>query len=130
MDGTPQERPGHFLYAHGDLDLVLVPGRDTAACFSSSSLTYQKNHEPELAAFRGSSWASATGIRLVETGRTPFATGSFTWIDDQGREVFVRSAAALVAGRYHLVIVIGPEARRDQVQARHAHVLATYRPTA
>ncbi|MGA5407625.1 hypothetical protein ACPCSC_10225 [Streptomyces lavendulocolor] len=85
MDGTPQERPGQFLYAHGDLELVLVPGRDTAARFSSSPLTYQKNHEPELAAFRGSSWA---------------------------------------------VIVIGPEARRDQVQARHAHVLAMYGPTA
>ncbi|MGA4863325.1 hypothetical protein ACPB9J_11850 [Streptomyces lavendulocolor] len=85
MDGTPQERPGQFLYVHGDLDLVLVPGRDTAACFSSSPLTYQKNHEPELAAFRGSSWA---------------------------------------------VIVIGPETKRDQVQARHVRVLATCRPTA
>ncbi|OAL16493.1 hypothetical protein A4V12_03700 [Streptomyces noursei] len=111
------------------MSLVLVPGRDTAARFSSSPLTYQKNHEPELAAFRGSSWASATGIRLVETGRTRFATGSFTWIDGQGCEVFVRNAAVLVAGRYHLVIVIGPEAKRDQVQARHAHVLAS-RPTA
>ncbi|MEU0661825.1 hypothetical protein [Streptomyces lavendulocolor] len=128
MDGTPQERPGQFLYAHGDLELVLVPGRDTAARFSSSPLMYQKNHEPELAAFRDSSWVSATGIRLVETGRTRFPTGSFTWIDDQGREVFVRNGP--FAGRYHLVIVIGPEAKRDQVQARHAHVLATYRPTA
>ncbi|MEU0669379.1 hypothetical protein ABZ508_28670 [Streptomyces lavendulocolor] len=66
----------------------------------------------------------------METGRTRSATGSFTWIDDQGREVFVRNAAVLVAGRNHLVVVIGPEAKRDQVQARHAHVLATCRPTA
>ncbi|MFF2773791.1 hypothetical protein ACFVU3_02700 [Streptomyces sp. NPDC058052] len=65
----------------------------------------------------------------METGRTRLATGSYTWIDDQGREVFVRNAALLVAGRYHLVIVIGPEARRDEVQAHHAHVLDTYRPT-
>ncbi|WP_318209623.1 hypothetical protein [Streptomyces sp. SJL17-1] len=66
----------------------------------------------------------------MEIGRESFATGSFTWIDDQGRDVFVRNAALLVEGRYHLVIVMGPEAKRDEVQARHAHVLATYRSTA
>ncbi|MFH8713026.1 protein kinase [Streptomyces zaomyceticus] len=128
--GHRRNAQGQFRYTQGDFELVLVPGRDTVARFSAAPLTYQKNHEPELAPFRDSSWTSATGIRLVEIGRTRFATGSFTWIDDQGREVFVRNAALLVAGRYHLVIVTGPEAKRDEVQAHHAHVLATYRPIA
>ncbi|WP_051494345.1 serine/threonine-protein kinase [Streptomyces exfoliatus] len=128
--GHRRNAQGQFRYTQGDFELVLVPGRDTAARFSAEPLTYQRNHEPELAPFRDASWASAAGIRLVETGRARVATGSFTWIDDRGREVFVGNAAILVAGRYHLVIVIGPEAKRDEVRAHHAHVLATYRPTA
>ncbi|MFB7103863.1 hypothetical protein [Streptomyces hydrogenans] len=58
-----------------------------------------------------------------------YAHGSFSWADDQGRELFVRNASLLVDGRYHLVLVIGPESRREEVERRHAQVFSTYRAT-
>ncbi|MFJ6405450.1 protein kinase [Streptomyces hydrogenans] len=127
-EARPRNAQGQFRYIRGDIEVVLVPGRDTAARFSASPVTYQRNHEPELAPFRTSTWATATGLALVEAGATRYARGTFTWLDDRGRELFVRNAALLVDGRYHLVLVIGPEARREEVEALHAHVLTTYRP--
>ncbi|MFJ8128394.1 hypothetical protein [Streptomyces hydrogenans] len=62
-------------------------------------------------------------------GGRRYAHGSFTWVDDQGRELFVRNAALLVDGRYHLVLVIGPEPRSEAVEKRHAQVFSTYRAT-
>ncbi|MEV6354753.1 serine/threonine-protein kinase [Streptomyces hydrogenans] len=127
-EARPRNAQGQFRYIRGDIEVVLVPGRDTAARSSASPLTYQRVHEPELAPFRASSWSTASGLALVEVGARRYAHGSFTWADGRGRELFVRNAALLVDGRYHLVLVIGPEARREEVEALHAHVLTTYRP--
>ncbi|MFD5328504.1 protein kinase [Streptomyces sp. NPDC127092] len=118
---------GQYRYTQGDLELVIVPGRDTTARFSDKPIVYQEDLEPELAPWRASSWSSASGMRVIEVGATQYATGDFTWADDRGRELFVRNAAVLIAGSYHLVIVIGPESRRDEVGKVHDHVLGTYR---
>ncbi|MFC9263799.1 protein kinase [Streptomyces hydrogenans] len=128
-EGRPRNAQGQFRYSQGDIEVVLVPGRDTAARTSASPVTYQREHEPELASFRASTWSTATGLALVEVGSRRYAHGSFTWADDRGRELFVRNAALLVDGRYHLVLVIGPEARREEVEKRHAQVFSTYRAT-
>ncbi|MEW5625216.1 protein kinase [Streptomyces hydrogenans] len=128
-EAQPRNAQGQFRYSQGDIEVVLVPGRDTAARTSASPVTYQREHEPELASFRTSTWSTATGLALVEVGSRRYAHGSFTWVDDRGRELFVRNAALLVDGRYHLVLVIGPEARREEVEKRHAQVFSTYRAT-
>ncbi|WP_200425218.1 hypothetical protein [Streptomyces sp. NE5-10] len=62
-------------------------------------------------------------------GGRRYAHGGFTWVDDQGRERFVRNAALLVDGRHHLVLVIGPESRREEMEKRHAQVFSTCRAT-
>ncbi|MFF6772369.1 hypothetical protein ACFY8W_02255 [Streptomyces sp. NPDC012637] len=105
----------------------MVPGRDAAASSSDKPVIYQKDHEPELAPWRVSSWSSASGMVELDVGGTRSALGNFTWADASGRELFVRNAAILLSGRYHLVLVIGPEAQRDQVREFHDHVLGTYR---
>ncbi|MFI6355940.1 protein kinase [Streptomyces sp. NPDC050743] len=126
---TPKNGSGQVVYAHGDFELIVVPGRDSASTYGSDPMAYQRDKESELQPYRDSSWATATGLRTIEVGGRTMAEGQFTWTDGQGRDLFVRNMAILLNGRYHLVQVRGPEAERDQVTRLYEQATTTYRYT-
>ncbi|MFI2202392.1 protein kinase [Streptomyces sp. NPDC020192] len=128
-DRTPKNGSGQIVYAHGNFELVVVPGRDSAATYGSDPMGYQRDKESELQPYRDSSWATATGLRTIEVGGRTMAEGQFTWTDGQGRDLFVRNMAILLNGRYHVIQVRGPESQRDEVTRLYEQATATYRYT-
>ncbi|MFG2224165.1 protein kinase [Streptomyces sp. NPDC048644] len=119
---------GQVRYVGGGYELVIVPGRDTTAKFGADPMAYQQDKEPELAPYRGSGWATASGLRRTDVGRTAMAEGTFTWKDSSGREVYVRNLAMIHDGRYHLVQVIGPHGDRREVDRYYDQATGSYRP--
>lgn len=119
---------GQVAYAGGAFELIVVPGRDRATGKSSDPLYYQRERESELQPFRDSSWATSTGMRRIDVGGRVRAEGQFTWQDADGDEVYVRNTALLIDGRYHVVLVRGPESERDEVTRLHEQAVASYRP--
>lgn len=126
---TPKNGSGQVVYAHGNFELIVVPGRDGTSAYGSDPMVYQRDKERELQPYRDSSWATATGLRTTEVGGRTMAEGQFTWTDGQGRDLFVRNMALLLNGRYHVVQVRGPEAERDEVTRLYEQATATYRYT-
>lgn len=120
---------GQVRYLGGDYELLVVPGRDSTARYGADPMAYLQNKEPELAPYRGSSWATAAGLRRIDVGRTAMAEGTFTWRDGSGREVYVRNLAMIHNGRYHLVLVIGPDGSgRREVDRLYEQATSSYRP--
>ncbi|MFJ9410412.1 hypothetical protein [Streptomyces sp. NPDC101393] len=119
---------GQVRYVGGDYELVIVPGRDTTAHFGADPMAYQQNKESELAPYRDSSWSSASGLRRIDVGKTAMAEGTFTWRDGSGREVYVRNLAMIHNGRYHLVLVIGPDNDRREIDHLYEQATDSYRP--
>ncbi|GGS64853.1 protein kinase [Streptomyces cinerochromogenes] len=128
-DHTPKNGDGQVVYAHGNFELIVVPGRDGTSAYGSDPMVYQRDKERELQPYRDSTWATATGLRTIEVGGRTMAEGQFTWTDGQGRDLFVRNMALLLDGRYHIVQVRGPEAERDEVTRLYEQAVATYRYT-
>ncbi|MFB6549220.1 protein kinase [Streptomyces sp. NPDC056405] len=126
---TPRNGSGQVVYAKGDFELVVVPGRDRAAEFGDDPMAYQRDSEPELAPYRASSWATSSGLKTIEVGGRTMAEGQFTWTGAGGGELFVRNVAILIDGRYHVVQVRGPEAERDEVSRLFEQASATYQYT-
>ncbi|WP_432010969.1 protein kinase domain-containing protein [Streptomyces cucumeris] len=120
---------GQIRYLGGDFELLVVAGRDRASEFGGDPMAYQQNREAELAAFRGSSWASSSGLRRIDVGRTAMAEGEFSWRDSSGRDVYARNLAMLIDGRYHVVLVIGPSDERRAVARYFEQATATYSTT-
>ena len=86
-------------------------------------------NEPELAPFRASQWASAGALRTLDVGGSPAAEGEYSWRDGNGHQVYARNLALLQDGRYHLVLVFGPDAQRADVQRIFDKAAETYRLT-
>ncbi|MFB7597642.1 hypothetical protein ACFC02_23675, partial [Streptomyces sp. NPDC056160] len=126
---TPKNSLGQVVYSHGDFELIVVPGRDSAARFGSDPMAYQRETERELQGYRDSSWATSSGMRTIQVGGKTMAEGQFTWSGAGGRQLFVRNLALLLGGRYHVVQVRGPESQRDQVSKLYEQASATYRYT-
>ncbi|MEU6216848.1 protein kinase [Streptomyces sp. NPDC047022] len=124
---TPKNGLGQIVYSQGDFELIVVPGRDTTSRYGADPLTYQRESEPELQPFRDSTWATSSGMRRIDVGGLTMVEGQFTWADSDGRELFVRNSAVIVAGRYHVVQVRGPEAERDEVTRLYEQAQQTYR---
>ncbi|MET7731047.1 protein kinase [Streptomyces sp. NPDC005402] len=128
-DRTPRNGRGQVVYSQGDFELIVVPGRDTAAANGGDPMVYQREKEPELQPYRDSSWATATGLKSIQVGTRSMAEGQFTWTADDGRELYVRNVAILIGGKYHVVQVRGPEAERDEVTRLYEQASATYQVT-
>ncbi|WP_406007220.1 protein kinase [Streptomyces sp. NBC_00637] len=128
-DRTPKNGRGQVVYAHGDFELIVVPGRDSASSNGSDPMVYQREKESELQPYRDSSWATASGLRTTTVGARTMAEGQFTWTDAGGRALYVRNVAILISGRYHIVQVRGPEAERDEVTRLFEQASATYQYT-
>ncbi|OQD52623.1 serine/threonine protein kinase [Streptomyces phaeoluteigriseus] len=128
-DRTPKNGRGQVVYTHSGFELIVVPGRDSAAQYGSDPMVYQREKESELQPYRDSSWATASGLRTIQVGGRISAEGQFTWTDGDGRELFVRNVALLLDGRYHVVQLRGPEAERDEVTRLFEQASASYRYT-
>ncbi|MFE9439735.1 protein kinase [Streptomyces sp. NPDC006602] len=126
---TGENGRGQVVYTRGNFELILVPGRDSAAEDGSDPMVYQREKEPELQPYRDSSWATATGLKTIQVGGRTMAEGQFTWTGDDGRELFVRNLALLADGKYHVVQVRGPEAERDEVTRLYEEAAETYQVT-
>ncbi|MFJ9372015.1 protein kinase [Streptomyces sp. NPDC101455] len=126
---TPKNGSGQIVYSHGDFELIVVAGRDSATADGSDPMVYQRDKEAELQPYRNSSWATATGLRTITVGGKTMAEGQFTWTDSQGGALFVRNMAFLINGRYHIVQVRGPEAQRDEVTRLYEQASSTYQYT-
>ncbi|MFC9231265.1 protein kinase [Streptomyces decoyicus] len=120
---------GQVRYVGGDFELVVVPGRDTTAHSGTDPMAYMQNKEPELAPYRSSGWASASGLQRIDVGKTAMAEGTFSWRDGSGREVYVRNLAMIHNGRYHLVLLIGPDSGRHEVDELYEQATSSYRPS-
>ncbi|MEV6550062.1 protein kinase [Streptomyces sp. NPDC051597] len=133
VDPSFQRRPindaGQVRYVGGDFTLLVVPGRDAVKDAGADPLAYQRDKERELQPFRDSAWATATGLRRVDIGQKVTAEGQFTWRDSTGRTVYVRNQVMIINGRYHLVVVIGPEPHRDKVSEIYTQATAAYSAT-
>lgn len=128
-DRTPKNGRGQVVYSHGDFELIVVPGRDSAGTYGSDPMTYQRESEKELQPFRDSTWATSSGMRRIDVGGRVMAEGQFTWQDSAGRSLYVRNLAILVGGHYHVVQVRGPEAERDEVSRLYEQASDTYQVT-
>ncbi|MGA5056127.1 protein kinase domain-containing protein [Streptomyces pseudogriseolus] len=125
---TGKNGSGQVVYAKGDFELIVVPGRDSAQQFGGDPMAYQRDAERELQPYRDSSWATSTGLKTIEVGGRVMAEGQFTWTGDRG-ELYVRNLAALIDGRYHVLQVRGPDGERDEVTRLYEQAAATYRHT-
>jgi serine/threonine protein kinase len=128
-DRSPKNGSGQVVYTHGDFELIVVPGRDSAASHGSDPMVYQREKERETQPYRDSTWATASGLKTIQVGGRTMAEGQFTWTDAEGHELFVRNLALLLGGRYHVVQVRGPEAERDEVTRLYEQASVTYRFT-
>ncbi|MFI0821907.1 protein kinase [Streptomyces sp. NPDC021098] len=120
---------GQVRYIGGDIELVIVAGRDKVSEFGTDPMAYQQNREAELAAFRDSAWASSSGLKRIDVGKTAMAEGQFSWRDSSGRSVYARNLAMLIDGRYHVVLAIGPADERRTVNRHFEQATATYSTT-
>ncbi|SDK74054.1 protein kinase [Streptomyces indicus] len=127
-DRKPVNGRGQVVYGQGDFSLTVVPGRDSTRDYGTDPLKYQREDERELQPFRDSTWAGSGGLRQVEVGGQVRAEGQFTW-EENGRKLFVRNAAILLDGAYHVVLVKGPESERDEVTRLFEQAVATYEKT-
>ncbi|WP_344095597.1 serine/threonine protein kinase [Streptomyces stramineus] len=118
---------GQVVYVGGDYQLVVVPGRDKVTDYGSDPMVYQQERQRELEPYRSSSWSSASGLRRIDVGRTASAQGTFKWNDSSGRRVYVRNAAMILDGRYHVLQVIGSENEERSVDKFFDEAVGTYR---
>lgn len=112
-------------YTGSDLALTVVPGRDKVSGDSSDPLAYQLV-EPELADFRASAWSSASDLQTLTLRGHPAAEGEYTWRDADDQTVYARNLAVQIGGRYHVVLVSGPDAERAAVQRAFDKAVETY----
>ncbi|MFJ4711137.1 protein kinase [Streptomyces sp. NPDC088785] len=117
---------GQVVYAQGDFELLVVPGRDSTATYGRDPMKYQREDERELQPFRDSTWATSSGMKTIDVGGRTMAEGQFTWQGGDGRQVYVRNLAMVVGGKYHVVQVRGPEAERDEVSRLFDQASSTY----
>lgn len=120
---------GQIRYTGGDCTMTVVPGRDSVADFGSDPLAYQSDQEPELDAFHASDWSSVFGVRPLDLHGDSAAEGEYTWRDTGGRTFYARNLAVIVDGRYHIILVTGPQAHSADVKRYFEEAARTYRTT-
>ncbi|WP_185921668.1 serine/threonine protein kinase, partial [Streptomyces sp. WAC06614] len=118
---------GQVRYTNGDFTLVVVPGRD-AVEGRPDPAAYQKDKERELEPYRSSTWVTSKGIRTTTVGQRLIAEGQYTWIDGNGRTVYARNHVVALGGRYHVVMVTGPQDDEAKVSEIFEKATGSYRP--
>lgn len=128
-EGWKRSAPGkgQVRYNGGQVELVVVNGRDSTGKYGADPGDYQTDREPELAAYRASHWATVSGLRRTDVGETSIAEGTFGW-QDSGRQVYARNRAMVLGDRYHVLLVLGSTAQRQEVDRTFAAAAGTYQP--
>jgi hypothetical protein len=108
------------------VEMTVVPGRDASSHYGTDPVAYQLD-EPELADFRASSWSSASGLTSLTVDGHPAAKGEYTYRDGNGQSVYACNLAVLADGKYHVVLVAGPDTQRLAVQQAFDQAVQTYR---
>lgn len=119
---------GQVRYNGGQVEMVVVKGRDAVKKYGKDPKVYQSDDEPELKAYRDSDWASASGLRRIDVGSAAMAEGTFSW-QDNGRDVYARNRAMVLDGRYHVLLVMGSESKKKEIDRHFEAVADTYRVT-
>ncbi|MDH2407463.1 serine/threonine protein kinase [Streptomyces chitinivorans] len=119
---------GRTVFTHGGLEIVVVPGRDTTEEYGSDPMAYLTDDQRELDAYRASDWATSSGMRRIQVGRTVMAEGRFSWRDGAD-STYMCDRAVVLEGRYHSVLVRGPESRKDDIDRVFDTIADTYRAT-
>ncbi|WP_333771852.1 serine/threonine-protein kinase [Streptomyces sp. IBSBF 2435] len=122
---TGKNGKGQVRFTGSDLTMTVVPGRDKATGDSDDPVAYQLV-EPELADFRASSWSSAAGLQSVTIQGHQAAEGEYTWRDANQQSIYGRNLAIQIGGRYHVVLIYGPDSQRAAVQRAFDKVVETY----
>jgi serine/threonine protein kinase len=122
---TGKNGQDEIRYSGSDLQLTVVPGRDTVSARGSDPLAYQLD-EPELATFRASSWSAASNLHTLDVRGHSAAEGEYSYRDADDNQVFALNLAVIIDGRYHLVLVTGPDSRRADVQRAFDKAVETY----
>jgi serine/threonine protein kinase len=122
---TGKNGQGQVHYSGSDLQLTVVPGRDKVSDHGSDPLAYQLE-EPELAAFRASSWSAASGLHTLDLRGHSAAEGEYSYRDSNDTQIYALNLAVIVDGGYHVVVVSGPDARRADVQRAFDKAVETY----
>ncbi|MGY1437514.1 protein kinase [Streptomyces reniochalinae] len=120
---------GQVRYNGGQVEMVVVGGRDSTEKYGKDPMTYQSEDEPELSAYRAADWASTGGLRRIDVGDTAMAEGTFSWREGGGRQVYARNRAMILDGRYHVLLVIGSKSHRAEIDRHFEAVADTYRVT-
>ncbi|MFI8854545.1 protein kinase [Streptomyces sp. NPDC053499] len=120
---------GQVRFNGGEVEMVVVKGRDRTAKFGEDPMAYQSEDEPELSAYRASDWASTGGLRRIDVGDTAMAEGTFSWREDGGRQVYARNRAMILDGRYHVLLVLGSKSHKAEIDRHFEAVADTYRVT-
>jgi serine/threonine protein kinase len=122
---TGKNAQDQVRYTGSDITMTVVPGRDAASGDSSDPLAYQLV-ERELGAFRASSWSSAAGLQALTLRGHPAAEGEYTWRDANEQSIYARNLAVSIGGRYHVVLISGPDSQRAAVQRAFDKAVETY----
>jgi serine/threonine protein kinase len=120
---------GQVRYNGGEVEMVIVNGRDTTRKYGKDPMSYQSEDEPELSAYRASDWASTGGLRRIDVGDTAMAEGTFSWREGGGRQVYARNRAMILDGHYHVLLVIGSSHQKADIDKHFEAVADTYRVT-
>jgi hypothetical protein len=56
----------------------------------------------------------------------PAAEGEYTWRNADQQSVYGRNLAIQIGGRYHVVLIYGPDSQRAAVQRAFDKVVETY----
>jgi hypothetical protein len=116
---------GQVHYTGSGLQLTVVPGRDTVSEHGDDPLAYQLE-EPELAAFRASAWSAASNLHTLDVRGHHAAEGEYSYRDASDNQLYALNLAVIIDGRYHLVVVSGPDAQRADVQRAFDKAVETY----
>ncbi|QPP06952.1 serine/threonine protein kinase [Streptomyces bathyalis] len=119
---------GQVRYNGGEVEMVIVNGRDAVGKYGKDPMAYQSDDEPELKAYRASDWASTSGLRRIDVGETAMAEGTFSW-KDGGRDIYARNRAMILDGRYHVLMVMGSKGKKQEIDRHFEAVADTYRST-
>lgn len=117
---------GQVRYTEGAFTLTIVPGRDKVDG-NPDPLTYQKDKESELNAYRNSTWTTSGDIKSTTVGQQLRVTGRYTWHDANGRSVFARNFVVALGNSYHVVVVTGPEDEQDKVTEVFEQATGSYK---
>ncbi|MFB4196504.1 hypothetical protein [Streptomyces carpaticus] len=117
---------GAVVFSGGEVEIVVVPGRDGTDQYVQGPMTYQMDHLSELDGFRADTYATSSGLRETRVGASVMAQGNFRWRAD-GSEWIAHSQVMQLGDRYHAVLVRGPAGAGDTVAEVFDAVADSYR---